>query len=143
MNLIERIELARKGENPTVIKKLRSGWAVLGDWQFLRGYSLLLADPPVASLQDMLFFDRRNFLEDMALIGDIVYWATRADRINYEILGNSDNFLHAHVFPRYNTEPEEYRNRPVYFYPEDVLYSQPFEYEVHKELIEKMKKDLE
>ena len=41
----ERVDLARKGKNPTVICRLRSGWVVLGDDQRLRGYSLLLADP--------------------------------------------------------------------------------------------------
>ena len=46
----ERVEAARAGTNPTVICRMPSGWAVLGDAQFLRGYSLLLADPVVADL---------------------------------------------------------------------------------------------
>jgi diadenosine tetraphosphate (Ap4A) HIT family hydrolase len=30
-------------------------------------------------------------------------------RINLEILGNTDAFLHAHVWPRYNWEPPRWR----------------------------------
>ena len=40
-------------------------------------------------------------------------------RINYEILGNADQYLHAHVFPRYDWEPEELLLGPVWRYPPD------------------------
>ena len=45
-----RVESARGDANPAVICRMRSGWAVLGDTQFLRGYALLLADPVVQNL---------------------------------------------------------------------------------------------
>ncbi len=45
---------------------------------------------------------------------------TGATRINYEILGNSEAALHAHVFPRYATEPEELRRKPAWFYDWDM-----------------------
>ena len=38
-------------------------------------------------------------------------------RVNLEILGNTDGFLHAHVWPRYDWEPEELVRRPVWLYP--------------------------
>ncbi len=38
-------------------------------------------------------------------------------RINLEILGNADTFLHAHVWPRYEWEPPELVHRPVWLYP--------------------------
>jgi hypothetical protein len=43
----DRVELARRGANDTVICRLPSGWAVVGDVQFLTGYCLLLADTVV------------------------------------------------------------------------------------------------
>jgi hypothetical protein len=43
--IADRVELARRGANDAVICRLRSGWAVIGDVQFLPGYCLLLADP--------------------------------------------------------------------------------------------------
>jgi len=112
----DRVELARRGSNPNVICRLRSGWAVIGDVQFLPGYSLLLPDPVVPSLNDLGDEARACFLLDMALIGDAVLEATGARRINYEILGNTEPELHAHMFPRYADEPEDRRKMPAWFY---------------------------
>ena len=57
-----RVEAARAGTNPTVICRVPSGWAVLADVQFLRGYSVLLADPVVADLNALAPADRARFL---------------------------------------------------------------------------------
>ena len=60
----KRVELARDGFNPYVICRLRSGWAVLGDSQFIPGYSLLLPDPVVPSLNALSKEERTQFLLD-------------------------------------------------------------------------------
>ena len=52
----------------------------------------------------------------MTILGDALLEVTGAYRINYEILGNQDPALHAHVFPRYLTEPEEFRSGPPFKY---------------------------
>ncbi len=36
-----------------------------------------------------------------------------------EILGNTDAFLHAHIWPRYNWEPAALVTKPVWLYPAD------------------------
>jgi hypothetical protein len=51
----------------------------------------------------------------MSIVGDALLDVTGATLINYEILGNSDRALHAHVLPRYADEPDEIRRRPVWF----------------------------
>ena len=56
----------------------------------------------------------------MARLGDAILHVTSAERINYEILGNSEPELHAHVFPRYATEPPELRRVPAWFYDWDA-----------------------
>src|ERR1044072_4903467 len=38
-------------------------------------------------------------------------------RVNLEILGNTDPFLHAHVRPRYEWEPAALVGRPAWLYP--------------------------
>lgn len=111
-----RVEEARQGANPTVICRMASGWAVLGDAQLLRGYSLLLPDPVPPSLNDLDEAGRAQFLTDMALLGDALLEVTGAARINYEILGNSEQALHAHILPRFDDEPEERRTGPAWFY---------------------------
>ena len=114
--ITERVKQARAGSNEYVITRLASGWAVIGDVQFLRGYCLLLPDPVVPSLNDLSAEARAVFLLDMARIGDAILSVTGAKRINYEILGNSEPELHAHIFPRFADEPEERRKMPVWFY---------------------------
>lgn len=124
-----RVVAARNGTNPTVICRVPSGWAVLGDAQFLRGYSLLLPDPVAPSLNDLDPAARQRYLLDMTIIGDALLETTDAFRINYEILGNTDAALHAHIFPRYLSEPEELRKGPVWLYDRAVRLATPFDAE--------------
>ncbi len=112
----QRVELAREGKNPTVLARLESGWAVMGEVQILNGYCLLLPDPVVPTLNDLSLREREIFLREMTILGDAILAATGAVRINYEILGNSEPALHAHVIPRYQAEPENLRAGPVWFY---------------------------
>ena len=112
----QRVEQAQKGQNPTVICRVPSGWVVLSDAQILPGYCLLLPDPVTGSLNDLDAEGRAAFLRDMVIVGDALLEVTGAWRINYEILGNSDPALHAHIVPRYTSEPETLGRGPVWFY---------------------------
>jgi diadenosine tetraphosphate (Ap4A) HIT family hydrolase len=123
----ERVELSKRGLSSQVICRLRSGWAVLGDSQFIAGYSLLLPDPVVPSLNGLAPDQRAQYLLDMTAVGDALLAVTDAYRINYEILGNSEPALHAHIFPRRMTEPDQYRVGPVFVYPKVVRESRPFD----------------
>jgi diadenosine tetraphosphate (Ap4A) HIT family hydrolase len=130
--IMERVEQARNGTNDKVICRMPSGWAAMGDVQFLPGYCLLLPDPVVASLNDLDADARAIYLLDMARIGDAVLQASGASRINYEILGNSEPELHCHIFPRYASEPDDKRKMPVWFY--DWKNALPYAEDVHGEL---------
>jgi len=136
-----RVEAAHRNENPTVLCRLDSGWAVFGDMQVLNGYCLLLADPVVPSLNDMTLAERATFLRDMSTIGDAILEVTGAARINYEILGNSEPALHAHIFPRYEAEPDQFRRGPVWFY--DWNKAPAFDALKHKPLMDKLRAAIE
>ena len=136
----ERVEAARVGTNPTVICKMPSGWAVLCDMQYLRGYTILLADPVVPSLNALNRAERAQYLLDMSVIGDALLEVTDAYRINYEILGNTDPALHVHIIPRYMTEPEAWRKGLPLSYPREIQSSVRFDYERDKELIGQLAK---
>ncbi|MER6434718.1 diadenosine tetraphosphate hydrolase [Streptomyces sp900105245] len=121
----DRIGAALRGENPTVLRRLESGFAVIGDVQFLPGYSVLLIDEPsVQRLSDLPRAKRLAFLSDMDRLGEAVERACRQmdpdfRRVNLEILGNTDPFLHAHVWPRFAWEPAELVGKPVWLYPRE------------------------
>jgi diadenosine tetraphosphate (Ap4A) HIT family hydrolase len=117
MTAIHRfVEQARTGELGRAIARMPSGWAVLGDPQILPGYCLLYPDPVVPDLNALVGSLRLQFLDDMARLGDAVLAATGAERVNYEVLGNVEPALHAHVIPRYAWEPRERRSQPVWLH---------------------------
>ena len=113
------VEEARAGTNPRVVCALQSGWLVMAQQQVLPGYCLLLPDPVVPHLNAMESNHRTLFLDEMAKVGDVLLGLTGAVRINYEMLGNAEPALHAHLFPRYANEVEELRTRPIWFYDWD------------------------
>ena len=129
----KQVETARAGKLARVISRMPSGWAVLGDPQILPGYCLLLPDPVVPHLNALTGDARRQFLEDMTRLGDAVLSMTGAERINYEILGNVEPALHAHIIPRYATEPAEDRTRPVWLH--DWTKAPAFDAAIHGDLL--------
>ena len=138
-----RVHQANNGTLPQVIARMPSGWAVMGDRQFLPGYALLLPDPVVPTLNDLDEPGRTRFLLDMARLGDAVLAATRCLRINYSMLGNLEPALHAHVFPRYSDEPEQYRPLPVWLYPPELGEARPFDIERDRVMMEHIRRGLD
>ncbi|WP_353579867.1 HIT family protein [Bacillus sp. J37] len=139
----DRFRAIERGENPLVIAKMKSGYAVIGDTQFLPGYCVLLAYPKVDTLNDLTIEQRGDYLVDMSLIGDAIQSVCNPRRLNYSMYGNSDAFLHAHIFPRYEWEPEDKKPYPVWQYGDlwnwaELQYSE----EKHGELRKKIKEKL-
>ncbi|MGD7788324.1 HIT family protein [Propionibacteriaceae bacterium Y1700] len=121
----DRVGAALEGRNPTVLAELDAAFAVIGDAQWLPGYSLALTKRRgVDRLSDLSRAERIAYLADVDLLAtavenvcqrrDVGYW-----RINVEMLGNIDHFLHAHVWPRYAWEPDAVRKGPVWKYSGD------------------------
>lgn len=129
----DRIGTALSGTNPTVLAKLPQSFAVIGDTQFLPGYCVLLVDDPnIDRLTDLPKERRLEFLASMDALGEAVEAACSAEdptfeRMNYEILGNTDPMLHAHIFPRYGWEPKERLKMPVWLYDPKEFYGQEAE----------------
>ena len=137
----QRVEMAQEGKNPTVICRMPSGWAVLADTQITRGYSILLSDPVVPDLNALPVEERMIYLRDMSIIGDALLEVTSAALINYEILGNTDRALHAHIVPRYADEPDEKRRKPIWF--SDLANAPKFDQARDKEFMDRIAQAIE
>lgn len=135
-----RVEALRSQGSPALIARMKSGWAVLADTQVTQGQCLLLPDPVVANLNELKGAARLQFLEDMVALGDALLAVTGAARINYEILGNLDPALHAHVVPRYLDEAEEFRTKPIFSY--DWSKARPFDPRHDADLVAKLEAEL-
>jgi diadenosine tetraphosphate (Ap4A) HIT family hydrolase len=103
---------------------MKSGFAVIGDTQFLPGYSVLLSDDPSANhLTDLDWPRRTQFLLDLALLGEAIEEVCKPRglrRMNYEVLGNTLPVLHGHVWPRYEWEPPDILIGQAWRHPKEV-----------------------
>lgn len=140
----DRIGAAVRGENPMVLARMKSGFAVIGDYQFLPGYCLLLRYPQTGSLNELSMEERTQYLLDMTILGDAVMAACKPLRINYSTLMNADHYLHTHIEARYDWEPDSSRSRPVCLYPREDRFSQAAAYseEKHGELKRRIAEEL-
>lgn len=121
----DRIGSAIRGENPTILARLPAAFAAIGDVQWLPGYCVLLVDDPsvtrLSELERGKWFDYLRSVDVLAEAVERVCAATDSAfrRVNIEILGNTDPYLHAHVWPRYEWEPAERVRHPVWLYPSE------------------------
>lgn len=102
----ERINRIQKRQNPYFVMELPSGYVVIGDFQYYRGYTVFLSKIHASELHELSKAQRQQFLVDMALVAEAVYKAFQPRKLNYELLGNVDSHLHWHLFPRYADEPD-------------------------------------
>jgi diadenosine tetraphosphate (Ap4A) HIT family hydrolase len=95
-----------------VIWRFAHSVALLGPWQFYRGYCVLVARTHAVELNGLPDAERRAYLDEMCLLARAVETAFRPHKLNYELLGNQVPHLHWHLFPRYADDPD--RLRPVW-----------------------------
>jgi diadenosine tetraphosphate (Ap4A) HIT family hydrolase len=141
--ICKRIESSKKRTNPFFVKELNSGYVVIGDHQSYKGYTLLLSKVHVEELHKLDKTFRAQFMEDLALVGEAVFNAFGADKLNYELLGNTEKtHVHWHIFPRKTTDPGP--RGAVWLRGKEVVCSEeskPSEDEL-KELTQKLTKEL-
>lgn len=104
--ICKKIGDCREGRHPGFIAELDTGYALLGDSQQFRGYSLLLCKTPATELSELPANVRARFLEEMSQLAMAVGAVVKPHKINYESLGNMVHHLHWHVFPRQLTDAD-------------------------------------
>ncbi len=137
---IHRLVAAARAGDPSVIARMPSGWAVMGQKQVLRGYCLLLPDPVVTDLNALTGAARDRFLCVLGQLGEAVLRVTHAVRINYAIFGNIEPALHAHVHPRFADEPPALRTNNPWAY--DWSLAPAFDLSTHGELRDAIREQL-
>ncbi|CAN5152770.1 HIT family protein [soil metagenome] len=104
--ICERINTIKDHSNLFYVTELTSGYVVMGDHQFYKGYALLLSKEHKKELHELSFINRQYFLADMAILAEAIYKVFHPNKLNYELLGNEISHLHWHIFPRYNNDPK-------------------------------------
>ena len=104
--ICKRILNIKRNKNKFFVKELASGYVVLGDHQYYRGYTLLLSKIHTNELHKMGGKATTQFLKDMSTVSEAVYRTFKPKKLNYELLGNTDPHLHWHIIPRYHHDPK-------------------------------------
>lgn len=123
--ICERIEMIKKGSNPYFVKELETGYVVIGDHQYFKGYTLFLCKQHKTEL---FYLDEKfgaSFMREMVLVSQACQRAFHAEKMNYECLGQGEAHLHWHLFPRKTGDIGSYGNKgvgPVWWYPMERMY---------------------
>ena len=128
--ICERIELIKQGKNPHFVKELETGYVVIGDGQYFKGYTLFLAKEHVTELHQMEYETKIKFLEEMSIVQEAVAKAFQAEKMNIELLGNGDAHVHWHLFPRKAGDMHGYGHNgrgPVWWVPWEEMSSEEYQ----------------
>ena len=135
----ERIQETIRGENPCFVKELETGFVVIGDYQYFRGYTLFLCKVCLPEIHLLEKDFRMKFLQEMSLVAEAVYKAFKPEKLNYELLGAGDNIhMHWHFFPRRSGDTPT--PGPVWKLPFEEMYDE--KYRPSAEELDVMKKSL-
>ena len=128
--ICERIELIKQGKNPHFVKELETGYVVIGDGQYFKGYTLFLAKEHVTELHQMEYETKIKFLEEMSIVQEAVAKAFQAEKMNIELLGSGDAHGHWHLFPRKAGDMKGYGHNgrgPVWWVPWEEMSSEEYQ----------------
>ena len=128
--ICERIELIKQGKNPHFVKELETGYVVIGDGQYFKGYTLFLAKEHVTELHQMEYETKIKFLEEMSIVQEAVAKEFQAEKMNIELLGNGDAHVHWHLFPRKAGDMQGYGHNgrgPVWWVPWEEMSSEEYQ----------------
>lgn len=123
--ICDRIEMIKNGENPYFVKELETGYVVIGDHQYFKGFTLFLCKRHEMELFHLDREFKMKFLEEMSIVAEAAARAFGAEKMNYELLGMGDAHLHWHLYPRRAGDLGGYGNRgkgPVWWLPMDLMY---------------------
>lgn len=124
--ICDRIQMIKENTNHWFVKELETGYVVMGDHQYFKGYTLFLCKEHKTELFQLDYTTKMKFLEEMSVVAEAVAKAFGAEKMNYELLGNGDTHLHWHLFPRVSGDLGNYGNNgkgPVWWYPMEKMYS--------------------
>ena len=128
--ICDRIELIKQGRNPHFVKELETGYVVIGDGQYFKGYTLFLAKKHVTELHQMEPEEKLKFLEEMSIVQEAVAKAFHAEKMNIELLGNGDAHVHWHLFPRKSGDMNDYGHNgrgPVWWVPWEEMVAEEYQ----------------
>ena len=83
----DRISKILDNTNPYFVAELETGYVVVGDFQYFKGYALFLCKQHMTELHELDNDFKIKFLKEMSEVAEAVYIAFRPKKLNYESAG--------------------------------------------------------
>ncbi len=87
------------------IQEFEHSYLILNRDQFFPGYCLLFAKHHVTELFQLQRAELHGMMDEVASTAAVLAGLFKADKINYELLGNMAPHIHWHLVPRFSSEP--------------------------------------
>jgi len=117
------------------IVELECGYVILNRDQFFPGYTFVVIKEHVTELFHLDREKRICVMEEVTAVASALYTLFKADKINYELLGNMVPHMHWHLVPRFRTD--QLWPRPIWAVPHEEVILSPAD---NAERIEQIKK---
>ena len=108
------------------IVELAHSFVLLNRDQFFPGYTFVFSKVHVTELFHLDRKKRIHVMEEVAAIASVLSMLFKADKINYELLGNMVPHMHWHLVPRFRTDP--LWPRPIWAVPHEEVILSPAGY---------------
>jgi diadenosine tetraphosphate (Ap4A) HIT family hydrolase len=108
------------------IAELECCYVLLNRDQFFPGYTFVLVKEHVTELFHLGREERILVMEEVAAVASALSMLFKADKINYELLGNMVPHMHWHLVPRFRTDP--LWPRPIWAEPHEERILSPAGY---------------
>jgi len=82
--ICDRINMIQQGRNPYFVAELDTGYIVIADYQYFKGYTIFLCKQDVRELHELNNEFKIKFLEEMSIVSEAVYHSFEPIKLNFE-----------------------------------------------------------
>ena len=105
--MCERVALLlQEDEHPFLIHEFQHSIFVVCDYQFFRGYSVLLFKNHARELHELEPIVLTGLFNELMIAGRAINDTFQPWKMNYSCYGNVVPHIHWHLFPRYDSDPD-------------------------------------
>ncbi len=102
--ICDRIRLWKEKQNPYFVYEFKHSIFVVGDHQYFDGYGLVLYKDHISDITNLPFSIQKEYFGEVMIAGKVLQKTFSPYRMNYSCLGNLEEHVHFHLFPRYEEE---------------------------------------
>ena len=117
------IEAIKGNKLDGFVIELVTGYVMLSRFLWAgMGYTVFICKEHLPELHMLQEDFKMKFLSEMAFVAEAAFNVFKPEKLNYELLGNSEPHMHWHIVPRVSGDTPE--RGPIWTLPKSVLYDE-------------------